>query len=199
MHTSCGEKVFGEITLARSSPLQIRPAETARVCCPMCRSATEVPRRREPAECRCASCGMTLTHPTGGEPPGPQGPLDRWLAGEPIRARRLTGRERLRRWLAERPYLVGLSAVLLASLAAASILTGLAYRSACQRLHLATQELQQIQRQQEPAAAQPGQHLAADARQNADPQAAAGQASDQPPGEAQAPALEAAGPPATLR
>ena len=149
------DKVIGEIRLAPHVILgaTARSAEVAPVRCPLCAAAVEPPQDQGPGDLACGTCGMTFPFASrqSSDPRQPQGPFERWLAGEPIQRRLPSGWERFRRWCAERPYLVGVTAVMLPALIAVAILSILACQDARSQLRQATQELEQFQCRDEPS------------------------------------------------
>ncbi len=151
MQRSREEKVFGEIRLARPAQPEAQVRRSTQIHCPLCTSSITVPNDQEPAKFTCALCGMAVpfTPPRSTEAEPPHGSLENWLAGRPLQPRRLNGRERLRQWCAERPYLVGVTAVTLLLLTLVSGLSISAYRSAWLQWREANQQLEEWQRQAE--------------------------------------------------
>lgn len=164
------EKVFGEIRLARPAKAEVEEPlpEPRRVNCPLCKNVIVVPDEQKPADLNCILCGMTFRFAPPQEPVAEplRSPLENWLSGKPLKARRLNKWQQFRRWCAERPYLVGTTAGMLMLLTLISWLSISAYRNACLHLREASQQLEQWQRQQaesQPAPAQnePPQKIAA--------------------------------------
>jgi len=170
MQRSHEEKVFGEIRLARPAKTEAEAPlpEPRRVNCPLCRNVIVVPDEQKAADLDCIVCGMKFrfTPPQDSAAQAPHGPLENWLAGKPVKLRRLSKWQELRRWCGERPYLVGTTAGMLLVLTLVSWLSISAYRNAYLHLRQASQQLEQWHRQQAetrpaPAENQPPQKLAA--------------------------------------
>lgn len=152
--------VLGSMKLARrGGESQEEPSPPVRVRCLLCEQVIEVPQPEEPAELVCPSCGVTFRYtprPLYSEAPLTidNGPLDRWLAGQPIQPR-LPGRwEQFRTWASQSPWLVRSTLVLLAALMATSVVSFLAYRHACDRLSQAKAEIRQLQQHAQQVATQ---------------------------------------------
>lgn len=100
-------------------------------CCPLCNEGFEVLAYPGPTDVVCPSCGLRfsldvvpIVEDAGDQqpaaPPEPASELHRWLAGEPMRPRRLSDWHGFRRWCRRRPFLSGalLTAILIAVTAA---------------------------------------------------------------------------------
>jgi WD40 repeat protein len=111
------------------------PAKPIRARCPLCRSEVELT-ASGPAEVLCPSCGMGFTYAPSANIEAPKQPeldlapsvqrgrtgatLEKWLAGEPIRARQVSAGEQVWRWCWKRPLtVVTLGGTAIAVLAAA--------------------------------------------------------------------------------